>query len=107
MLKRVERVPRRAAPARARRARGARAKLLALDEAVTTRSKALKARGVESPYLKAFVVARINPLRFQRGGNPEFDATMDKMLAAAQEFDAAKVKADQVAAAAGPRPSSL
>ena len=28
--------------------------------------KALKERGFESPYLRAFVVARINPLRFQR-----------------------------------------
>ncbi len=82
--------------------RAARAeKLLALDEAVAEAVKALKARGFESPYLKAFVVARVNPLRFQRGGSPEFDATIDKMTAAARRFDAAKVKADQVAAAAG------
>jgi ParB family chromosome partitioning protein len=82
--------------------RAARAdKLLVLDEAVSEAVKALKARGFESPYLKAFVVARINPIRFQRGGSPEFDATIEKMVAAARRFDAAKVRADQLAAAGG------
>jgi ParB family chromosome partitioning protein len=59
-------------------------------------------RGFESPYLKAFVVARVNPIRFQRGGSPEFDATIARMTAAARRFDAAKVKADQLAASMGP-----
>jgi ParB family chromosome partitioning protein len=82
--------------------RAARAeKLLALDEAVAAAVKQLKARGFESPYLKAFVVARVNPIRFQRGGSPEFDATIEKMTAAARRFDAAKVRADQLAAAGG------
>jgi ParB family chromosome partitioning protein len=76
-------------------------KLIALDEAVNDAVKALKARGFESPYLKAFVVARINPLRFKRGAKAEFDETVDKMLAAALKFDVAKVKADQVATAGG------
>jgi ParB family chromosome partitioning protein len=76
-------------------------KLLALDEAVNDAVKALKSRGFESPYLKAFVVARINPLRFRRGAKAEFDETVDKMLAAALKFDVAKVKADQVASAGG------
>jgi len=76
-------------------------KLIALDEAVNDAVKALKARGFESPYLKAFVVARINPLRFQRGAKAEFDETIDKMLTAALKFDVAKVKADQVASAGG------
>src|SRR5205807_569113 len=37
-------------------------KLLELDEAVGEAVEKLKARGLTSPYLKAFVVARINPL---------------------------------------------
>ena len=78
------------------------AKLLKLDEAVGEAVQALKARGLESPYLKAFVVARINPLRFQRGAKAEFDATVDKMLAAALKFDVGKIKADQLASAGGP-----
>ena len=35
----------------------------------TEAMKKLKERGFESPYLRPFVVARINPLRFKRGGN--------------------------------------
>ena len=77
-------------------------KLKALDEAVSETVKALKARGFESPYLKAFVVARINPLRFQRGATAEWDATVDKMLASALKFDTSKIKADQLASAGGP-----
>src|SRR3954464_6476804 len=38
--------------------------VLDLDEAVTAAVEKLKERGLTSPYLKAFVVARINPLRF-------------------------------------------
>jgi ParB family transcriptional regulator, chromosome partitioning protein len=83
-----------------RRARAAR--VLELEEAVAAAIKGLKERGFESPYLRAFVVARINPLRFQRGTKAEFDETIYKMLAAARRFDPARIRADQVARAAGP-----
>jgi len=82
-----------------RRARAGR--LLELDDAVSAAVAALKARGFQSPYLKAFVVARINYLRFKKG-KAEFDETMDKLLAAAKKFDVGKVKPDQVTAAGGP-----
>ena len=78
------------------------AKLLELNEAVNTAVATLKERGFESPYLKAFVVARINPLRFQRKPTADFDETIDKMLGSASRFDAGKIKADQVARAGGP-----
>jgi ParB family chromosome partitioning protein len=77
------------------------ARVLELDEAVTGAVTALKARGLESPYLRAFVVARINPIRFQRGAKAEFDETLDKMLAAARRFDAGRIREDQLARAAG------
>jgi ParB family chromosome partitioning protein len=76
--------------------------VLELEEVVSAAVKALKERGFESPYLRPFVVARINPLRFQRGAKADFDETIDKMLAAARRFDPARIKADQVARAAGP-----
>jgi len=79
-----------------------RDKLFELDEAVVAVVAALKQRGFESPYLKNFVVARINPLRFQRGAQADFDQTLEKMLRAAQRFDANKIKADQVARSGGP-----
>ena len=77
------------------------AQVLELDAAVTEAMKRLKERGFDSPYLRPFVVARINPLRFKRGGNPDVDETIDTMLAAARRFDAGRVRADQVAKAGG------
>jgi len=76
-------------------------RILELDAAVTEAMKKLKERGFESPYLRPFVVARINPIRFKRGGNPDVDETIDTMLAAARRFDAGRVRADQVAKAGG------
>ena len=83
----------------ARRERAA--KLLQLNEAVSRAVDGLKAKGFESPYLKAFVVARINPIRFKRGAKAEFDETIDKMLAAAETFDVGKIKVEQVARSGG------
>jgi ParB family transcriptional regulator, chromosome partitioning protein len=76
-------------------------RLLKLDEAVGEAVAALKEKGFDSPYLKAFVVARINPLRFKRGARAEFDATVEGMTAAARKFDVDKIKASQVASAGG------
>jgi ParB family chromosome partitioning protein len=76
-------------------------RVLELDQAVTDAMKRLKDRGFDSPYLRPFVVARINPLRFKRGGNPDVDETIDTMLAAARRFDAGRVRGDQIARAGG------
>jgi ParB family chromosome partitioning protein len=86
-----------------RRARAA--KLLELNEHVNAAVQQLKAKGLESPYLKAFVVARINHLRFVKDKHPDFDSTIDKILGAAKRFNAGNVKADQVARSGG-APSS-
>lgn len=77
------------------------AKLLQLDDEVTAAVERLKARGFESPYLRAFVVARINPLRFRKDGGGEFDEIIDKMIGSAQGFDPSKVSADQIASSGG------
>jgi ParB family chromosome partitioning protein len=87
----------RALETRSRRAE----KLLQLDEVVNQAVTDLKNRGFKSPYLKAFVVARINPLRFRRGAQADFDSTIEKMLKAATRFDATKVKPGQITGAAG------
>ncbi len=75
--------------------------LLELDEAVVAAMAALKERGFESPYLRPFVVARINPIRFQKSARPEFDGTIAKMLASAKKFKAEGVKPEQLARAGG------
>jgi len=77
-------------------------KLLELNELVNQAVAALKQKGMDSPYLKAFVVARINPLRFQKKPTADFDETIDKMIGSAQRFDAGKIRSDQVARSGGP-----
>jgi ParB family chromosome partitioning protein len=75
--------------------------LLALDDAVAAAVERLKARGLTSPYLKAFVVARINPLRFVKGAPPPFDELMATMTRNATKLDAAKIKTDDLAKSGG------
>jgi len=78
-------------------------KLIDLDDKVADAVSALKERGFTSPYLKAFVVARINPLRFRRGASMEADAALDAMTRALAGFDPGKIKMSDLASApAGP-----
>jgi ParB family chromosome partitioning protein len=76
-------------------------KVLALDDAVNEAIERLKAKGLESPYLRAFVVARINPLRWKKEGGGDPDDVLDTMTAGAKKFDPAKVSADQLASTGG------
>ncbi len=77
------------------------AKLLELNEHVNEAVKKLKEKGLESPYLKAFVVARVNHLRWVKEKHPDFDDTLETILKAARRFNPANVKADQVARSGG------
>jgi ParB family chromosome partitioning protein len=79
-------------------------KVLALDDAVATIVEALKAKGLTSPYLKAFVVARVNPIRFSKATAFDFDEVIDKMTASAKKFNVEKVKQEDVAKAGGAAP---
>ena len=76
--------------------------LLQLDDKVGEAVAGLKERGFTSPYLKSFVVARINPLRFNRGATMAFDEAMDAMLKAAVRFDPKKIQLGDVASTFGP-----
>ena len=80
-------------------------KVLALDDLVAEHVKALKARGFDSPYIKQFVVARINPLK-GKDAPSEIDAVLDKMLEKGKGFDASKVKEDEITASSGGPPPS-
>jgi ParB family chromosome partitioning protein len=76
-------------------------KLLSLDDRVTEVVSRLKARGLTSPYLKAFVVARVNPIRFSKAASFDFDEVIGKMLAAAAKFNVDRVKQEDIARAGG------
>ncbi|MEX2181600.1 MAG: ParB N-terminal domain-containing protein [Gemmatimonadaceae bacterium] len=105
ILKRIDQFLGARLPAALEERRTRAAKLLELNEYVNDAVKKLKERGLESPYLKAFVVARINHLRWVKEKHPDFDDTLETILKAAKRFNATNVKADQVARSGG-APSS-
>ncbi len=81
------------------------AKVLKLDDAVSKVVVALKERGLTSPYLKPFVVARVNPIRFSKSTEFDFDDVMDRMIGAANKFNVERVKQEDVAKVGGAPPS--
>jgi ParB family chromosome partitioning protein len=78
------------------------ARLLELDDAVVEVANKLKERGLTSPYLKPFVVARINPIRFSKAASFDFDEVLEKMLASARRFNVEKIKQEDLARTGGP-----
>jgi ParB family transcriptional regulator, chromosome partitioning protein len=76
--------------------------VLDLEEKVAAAVKKLKERGLVSPYLRAFVVARINPLRWTKGEPPELEEVLKTMRDRAARFNVDKVKQQDLAGAAGP-----
>ena len=81
-------------------------KILKLDDAVTAAVDKLKARGFTSPYLRSFVVARVNYTRFSKATSFDFDETLDKIVASAQKFNVDRVKQEDVARAGGGPPDA-
>jgi ParB family chromosome partitioning protein len=79
-------------------------KVLKLDDAVVAVVDKLKAKGFTSPYLKAFVVARVNYTRFVKSPTIGFDEAFDKITASAQKFNVEKVKQDDIARTGGGAP---
>src|SRR5207245_1802447 len=76
-------------------------KILKLDDAVGAAVEKLKAKGLTSPYLKTFVVARVNPLRFMKGSAPPFHELLETMTKRARGMDPAKIKTEDVARSGG------
>jgi ParB family chromosome partitioning protein len=75
--------------------------LLALDDAVNDTVARLKEAGLTSPYLKTFVVARINPLRFIKGDLPSFDELLTGMTKRARGMKTDKIKISDLARTGG------
>jgi ParB family chromosome partitioning protein len=78
------------------------AMVLDLEEKVAAAVKKLKERGLVSPYLRAFVVARINPLRWIKGEPPPLEEVLKTMRDRAAKFNTEKIKPQDLAGAAGP-----
>jgi ParB family chromosome partitioning protein len=75
--------------------------LLAFDDAVTGAVARLKEKGFDSPYLRAYVVARVNPLRFVKGDPPSFDELFAQMTRRAAGLDPGKVRSEDLARSGG------
>jgi ParB family transcriptional regulator, chromosome partitioning protein len=75
--------------------------VLDLEEKVAATVKKLKERGLVSPYLRSFVVARINPLRWIKGEPPPLEEVL-KTIERAAKFNVEKIKPQDLAGTAGP-----
>jgi ParB family chromosome partitioning protein len=79
-------------------------KILEIDDEVGRIVQQLKARGLTSPYLRSFVVARINPIRFSTSTEFDFDDVLGRMLRAAGKFKVEKIRQEDVVRAGGGAP---
>jgi ParB family chromosome partitioning protein len=79
-------------------------KILKLDDAVSAAVEKLKAKGLTSPYLKPFVVSRVNYTRFSKATSFDFDEALDKIIASAAKFNVDRIKQEDVAKSGGGAP---
>jgi len=77
------------------------AMLMDLDTRVAEVVAKLKARGFVSPYLRAFVVARINPLRWIQGEPPSLEEVLKTMRERAGKFNTERIRQEDLASAGG------
>jgi ParB family chromosome partitioning protein len=75
--------------------------LMELDARVAEVMAKLKARGFVSPYLRAFVVARINPLRWIQGEPPPLEEVLKTMRERAAKFNTERIKQEDLASVGG------
>src|SRR3984893_9830563 len=76
--------------------------VLELEEKVAAVVKKLKERGLVSPYLRSFVVARINPLRWIKGDAPLLEDVLQTMRERVLRFKVDKIRPQDLAGAPGP-----
>lgn len=102
-LKKLDRFSDRTLPVSLRQREGFAARLVEIDAEVKRLIAALQTRGFKSPYLRAYVVARINPVRFHRAKKGETQppmtlaAGLTRMAAAARKFNLASVRPGDLA----------
>jgi ParB family chromosome partitioning protein len=75
--------------------------VIELDEKVAGVVKKLKERGLVSPYLRSFVVARINPLRWIKDEPPPLAEVLKTMRERVTKFNVEKIKPQDLAGTAG------
>jgi ParB family chromosome partitioning protein len=63
-----------------------------LENGVAKVVSKLKDRDLQSPYLRTFVVARVNPLRWIKGEPPPAEKVLNIMLERVSKFNVDRVK---------------
>jgi ParB family chromosome partitioning protein len=74
---------------------------LEVEEKVAAAIKRLREKGLMSPYLRSFVVARINPLRWIKDELPPAEKVLTTMRDRAAKFNAEKVRQEDLARVGG------
>ncbi len=97
-LKKIDRFSERTLRVSLRERNNYAARLLEVEAQVKRIIAGLQKRGFKSPYLRSYVVARINPVRFHRAKKGDttppmsMSAALTRMAAAAKKFDIDSVK---------------
>jgi len=103
VLKKVDRFSTKTLAASLKEREGYAARLEEINAEVGRIIDGLQARGFKSPYLRTYVVARINPVRFHRAKKGEtrpampIAAALTRMAASAKKFDVGTVKQSDLA----------
>jgi ParB family chromosome partitioning protein len=102
-LKRVDRFSKSTLPKSLEQRQGWAARLIDIDDHVKKIIEKLKAKGFRSPYLRTYVVARINPVRFHRAKRGDttppmaMGAALTRMAASARKFNVDSVREQDLA----------
>ncbi len=102
-LKKVDRFSDRSLPVSIRQREDIAARLMDIDEHVKKIIDKLQKKGFKSPYLRTYVVARINPVRFHRAKKGEtkpampIKSALTRMASAVKKFDTNSVKPGELA----------
>ena len=111
VLKKVDRFSTKTLAASLKEREGYATRLEQINAEVGRIIEGLQARGFKSPYLRTYVVARINPVRFHRAKKGEtkpampISAALTRMAASAKKFDVGTVKQSDLALVAAVAPS--
>ncbi len=103
VLKKVDRLTTKPLPAALREREGYAKRISEIDTEVKRIVGELQARGMKSPYLRSYVVARINPVRFHKAKPGDKKPAMPiaqallRMLSSAKKFDLNKVNMSDLA----------
>jgi ParB family chromosome partitioning protein len=110
MLRKLDRFSSKTLPVSLREREGHAARLIAIDADVKRIIAKLQERGFKSPYLRSYVVARINPVRFHRAKKGDtkppmaLGAALTRMATSARKFDTESVRHSDLALVAAIAP---